>query len=106
MKEVSDTDLIFWLSEAEMLAAYINDYSIAKDYVKVKNVVEDFRKSLMTYNEVLNRYKKSKVVNAKILQKGQEFSEYGDIVLDTCYKFLRKNLKVLETSETQQPDFH
>lgn len=102
MKEVTDRELIFWLSEAEMLAAYINDYAMVGAYVEMRKVVDDFRKSVVTYKEVLDGYSKSKVVNPKILKKGRDFSEYADIVLDKCHTFLRQHFQILEGQDPSE----
>lgn len=96
MKDVKDTDLIFWLSEAEILAGYINDHALTGNYTEMSKAVNDFRTSTLQFNKVLEEYKNSKVVNPKILKKGLEFSDYCNTVLDKCYTILRENLRLAE----------
>lgn len=92
MKEVTERDLIFWLSEAEMLSAFINDHAMSGNTIELRKAVHDFRTSLSQFKEVLGKYKDSKVVNPKILMKGYDFAAYGDIVLDKCYKLLQEKI--------------
>lgn len=95
MNQITEKDLIFYTSEIECLGSIISEYAQNEEFEKLIGALAEFRELLDNYKKVFEEYKKSKVINAQIILKSQEFSDHAEAVLQNCHYFLQRNLNLL-----------